>query len=80
MFARRVAPPRTPCLKVHALGKDSTKNPALKRPWKPEEQPNPFADLAKAFNPEVKPEVQVDCVCVVYPGVCWCVTEGGGAG
>ena len=41
-----------PVFQVHALGKDATKTPALKRPWKPEEQPNPFADLAKALNPE----------------------------
>lgn len=39
-----------PVFQVHFLGKDPSTSNRLSRPWKIEEQPNPFSDLAKAFN------------------------------
>lgn len=32
------------------MGKDPKSSPKLTRPWVPAEQPNPIADLAKAFK------------------------------
>eukprot|EP00740_Mantoniella_antarctica_P006027 CAMPEP_0181352622 /NCGR_PEP_ID=MMETSP1106-20121128/2408_1 /TAXON_ID=81844 /ORGANISM="Mantoniella antarctica, Strain SL-175" /LENGTH=251 /DNA_ID=CAMNT_0023465195 /DNA_START=140 /DNA_END=895 /DNA_ORIENTATION=- len=44
-----------PVFQVHFLGRDTKSAPKLKRPWKPEEQPNPLADLAKAFTGDKTP-------------------------